>query len=65
MWTVIYIAQKQEEVQNLRKCLEAHHILVRVRLFTDGQAENGESYEVLVPAAEVSTAHGLMFDADF
>lgn len=65
MWTVIYIAQKQEEVQSLKACLEANQIIVRVRLLTDGTAENGESYEVLVPAAEVSAAHGLMFGADF
>ncbi len=65
MWTVIYVAQKPAEAEALRVCLEENQILARVRLLTDGQAENGESYEVLVPAAEISAAHALMFDGDF
>lgn len=65
MWTVIYIAQKQAEVETLRAQLEEHKIIVRVHRLSGEQTEAGDGYAVLVPAAEVSAAHEIMFDADF
>lgn len=65
MWTVIYIAQKLIEVQKLRQKLETNRILVRVHALAAEQPASGEGYVVLVPAAEVSQAHTVMFDADF
>lgn len=66
MWTVIYIAQKLIEVQKLRQKLETNRILVRVHaLAAEQPAGSGEGYVVLVPAAEVSQAHTVMFDTDF
>ncbi len=62
MWTVVYIAQNQEAAQSLRSALETGGILVRLRPVS--QAEDG-CYEVLVPEAEVSEAHGIIIDIGF
>lgn len=62
MWTVVYIAQNENAAQSLQNALEQQGLLVRLRPVS--REEDG-CYEVLVPEAEVSEAHGVMIDSGF
>ncbi len=63
MWTVIYMSQKSEEAENIKKILEAEDIIVKKRrVHQPGEEES--FFEILVPSKEVASAHSLIIDAE-
>ena len=63
MWTVVYLAQKEEIAEKLRARLEKNGLLVKVR--PAGGDKDNTGFEVLVPETEVGQAHGIIIDTDF
>lgn len=63
MWTVVYLAQKEEIAELLRARLEGEGLLVKVR--RAGGNPDCEGYEVLVPETEIKQAHEIIIDTDF
>lgn len=63
MWTVIYMAQDRDNVENIKQLLEKKEVMTRIRALK--KSDENYFYELLVPSAEVCCAHGLMLEADF
>ncbi|MGQ9512155.1 MULTISPECIES: glutamate decarboxylase [Thermodesulfitimonas] len=59
MWTVVYIAPTRKEAEKVRDFLVKEGLLVKLNLVGAG-SENSQTYEVLVPEAEVEEALELL-----
>lgn len=59
MWTVVYMAKNNEQAQKLKGVLDEHNIIVMLRAINKDQITG---YEILVPAAEVEEALGIIID---
>ena len=57
MWTVIYMAKDEENVNLLLEKLKENHIMTRVKKVDD-------FFEVQVPASEMSEAHNIIIDTE-
>lgn len=62
MWTVIYMAQSKEILNQIRKIIEDKKIITKIRSLR--KSEEDYCYELLVPASEVSAAHGCILEAE-
>ena len=61
MWTVIYMAQDRYIVDNVNSLLAENNIITKVRTLKN---EQDCCFEILVPASEVCTAHGVILEAE-
>jgi len=59
VWTVVYIARSRKEAEKIRDCLVKEGLLVKLNLVGAG-SENNQTYEILVPEAEVEEALELL-----
>ena len=57
MWTVIYMAKDEENVDRLLKKLKDNNIMTRVKKVDD-------FFEVQVPSEEMSEAHSIIIDIE-
>ncbi len=57
MWTVIYMAKNEENVNILLKKLKENSIMTRVKKVDD-------FFEVQVPSEEMSEAHNIIIDIE-
>ncbi len=57
MWTVVYMAKDEENVNLLLKKLKDNNIMARVKKVDD-------FFEVQVPAEEMSEAHNIIIDIE-
>lgn len=65
MWTVVYIAQRKEEVLHIREILRSNSIISRINQAKKRNNEDtGECFEILVPAGELAQAQNLIIDAE-
>lgn len=62
MWTVVYVAQKSQEVSKIKLILDENKIISRVRRGNDLTDEEGTCYEIMVPSAELSQAQDLILE---
>lgn len=62
MWTVVYVAQKSQEVLTVKQLLDENSIISRVRQGNDSTEEEGTCYEIMVPAGELSLAQDLILE---
>ena len=63
MWTVVYVTQKIQEVLKIKSTLGNNGVILRVR--ENSGSDNGVgSFEILVPAAELSIAQNLIIEAE-
>ena len=62
MWTVVYVAQKSQEVSEIKKILVENGIISRVRQGNNSSEEEGTCYEIMVPAGELSLAQDLILE---
>ena len=62
MWTVIYMAQNKETANQIRQLIEDKKIITKIRSLR--KSEEDYCYELLVPASEVSMAHGCILEAE-
>lgn len=62
MWTVVYVAQRSQEVLEIKSILEENNIISRVRQGSDSSEEEGTCYEIMVPAGELSLAQDLILE---
>jgi hypothetical protein len=63
MWTVVYVTQKVQEVIKIKTALGNNGVILRVRENSGSDSGVG-SFEILVPAAELSIAQNLIIDAE-
>lgn len=64
MWTVVYVAQKAQEIFRIVDILNKNEIISRVREGNDSDKEKGMCFEVMVPSAELSKAQDLIIAAE-
>lgn len=64
MWTVVYVAQKTQEVLKIKDILENNEIISRVRETKGSSEESGMCFEIMVPAAELSIAQDLIIASE-
>ena len=57
MWTVVYMAKSEEDVNLLKQKLKDNNIMVMVRKVDD-------FFEVLVPAQEMQESHNIIIDIE-
>ena len=62
MCTVVYVAQKSQEVSKIKSILDENRIISRVRRGNDLTDEEGTCYEIMVPSAELSQAQDLILE---
>ena len=62
MWTVVYVAQKAQEVSKIKLILDENKIISRVRRGNELADEEGTCYEIMVPSAELSQAQDLILE---
>lgn len=62
MWIVVYMAQDIINVNQIKSMMEKEKILTKIRSLR--KSEEDYCYEILVPATEVSEAHGLILEAE-
>ena len=62
MWTVIYMAQDRENVEQIRKLIEDNKVITKIR--TLKKSEEDYCYEILVPSSEVCLALGLILETE-
>lgn len=64
MWTVVYVAQKTQELFRIKDMLEENEIISRVRETKTSDDESGLCLEILVPAAELAIAQNLIIASE-
>jgi|GEM_PF-2614428 len=64
MWTVVYVAQKPQEVFRIKDILDEHDIISRIREGKNSDAEKGMCFEIMVPSAELSQAQDLIIASE-
>ena len=57
MWTVVYMAKDENNVDLLKKNFGANNIMAMIR-------KRDEYFEILVPSMEVPMAHGIIIDTE-
>ena len=62
MWTVVYVAQKAQEIFEVKSILDDNEIISRIRPGNSSSEEEGTCYELLVTAGELSLAQDLILD---
>ena len=62
MWTVVYVAQKSEEIIKIKEILNENSIISRVRQGNNTSEEEGTCFEIMVPAGELSVAQDLILE---
>ena len=63
MWTVIHIVQQESDAKYIASQLDGAGIISRIKAANKSVGET--SYEVLVPAAEVQQALGIIIESNF
>ena len=63
MWTVIHIVQQESDARCIAEKLNEFGIISRIK--TANKSVGDTSYEVLVPAAEVQQALGIIIESEF
>ncbi len=62
MWTVVYVAQKSQEILKIKTILDENSIISRVRQGNATTEEEGTCFEIMVPAGELSVAQDLILE---
>ena len=62
MWTVVYVAQKSQEIIKIKEILNENSIISRVRQGNNTSEEEGTCFEIMVPAGELSVAQDLILE---
>ncbi len=65
MWTVIYMGQIEEDVNNIKALLENANILVKVRPVTKAAEGENNAYEILIPQTEKEEAHKIIIGSGY
>ena len=64
MWTVVYVAQKSQEVLRIKNILDENSIISRVKKGNTSTEEEGTCFEIMVPASEISEAQNLILEVE-
>ena len=64
MWTVVYVAQKPQEIFRIKDILDNSEIISRIREDKDSNEESGMCFEIMVPSAELSQAQNLILASE-
>ncbi len=63
MWTVIHIVQQESDAVCIARELDKSGIISRIK--SANKSVGDTTYEVLVPAAEVQQALGIIIESEF
>lgn len=64
MWTVVYVAQKSQEIFKIKAIFDENEVISRVRESKNSDEEHGMCFEIMVPAAELSVAQNLIIASE-
>lgn len=64
MWTVVYVAQKSQEILKIKAMLDENEIISRVRESNNSDEEHGMCFEIMVPAAELAAVQNLIIASE-
>ncbi len=64
MWTVVYVAQKSQEIFRVKNILDDNKIICRIRESNNSDEEHGMYFEIMVPAAELSVAQNVILESE-
>lgn len=64
MWTVVYVAQKPQEIFRIKDILDSNEIISRIREDKASDEKNGMCFEIMVPSAELSQAQNLILASE-
>ena len=62
MWTVVFVSQDKSKIDKILKLLEENKIMTMLKTSSEGDFEVDNTYEILVPQAELETAQDVIFD---
>lgn len=62
MWMVVYITQSKESAEKIRTLLQQAGLPVKIRSVNQSGNDQFGCYEILVPEAELSEAHGVIIE---
>lgn len=62
MWMVVYVTQSKESAEKIRLLLQEAGLPVKIRSVNQSGNDQFGSYEILVPEAELSEAHGVIIE---
>jgi hypothetical protein len=65
MWTVVYMSQNKNSVEQMTYLLEKDGILYKVREITKKRNIEESHFEILVPETEVEEAHSVIVEKGF
>ncbi len=64
MWTVVYVAQKPQEIFRIKDILDENEIISRIREGKNSDEISGMCFEVMVPSAELAQAQDLIIESE-
>ncbi len=62
MWMVVYVTQSKELAERIRTHLQDAGLPVKIRSVNQSGNDQFGCYEILVPEAELSEAHGIIIE---
>lgn len=62
MWTVVFVSQDGEKIENLISLLNDAGIMARIQHNREDDFSSGQSCKILVPHTELETAQEIIFD---
>ena len=62
MWMVVYVTQSKESAERIRTHLQDAGLPVKIRSVNQSGNDQFGCYEILVPEAELSEAHGIIIE---
>lgn len=64
MWTVVYVAQREDEAEKIRAVLRKGKIISRTRRINSDGAKDEMCFEIMVPSAELEVSQNLIIAAE-
>lgn len=64
MWTVVYVSQDKDKVDNLVKILNENNVITMVKTTCEDDFGVGVAYEILVPQTELEAAQDIIVDTE-
>ncbi len=64
MWTVVYISQDKTKVDKVLALLDENKIMTMTKSTAEDDFDSVNTYEILVPKAELETAQDIIIDSE-
>ncbi len=64
MWTVVFISQDKDKIDNLVKILNDNSVMTMIKTTSEDDFGVGVAYEILVPQTELEVAQDIIVDTE-